>query len=45
MQSAQTDQNVFAGLKAGKEAINQLQSEMNIDQMEDLQDEIKEQMD
>ena len=45
IEGAVTDQKVFTGLKAGKDAINQLQSEMNIDKMEDLQDEIKEQMD
>ena len=40
MEGAATDKNVFTGLKAGKDAIQQIQGEMNMDAMEDLQDDI-----
>ena len=40
LQSGQFDQQVFEGMKTGKQAMEQLQKKMNIDEMEDIKDAI-----
>ena len=44
LQAMTTDQQVFAGLKTGQQAVEGLQKEVKLDQMEDLQDKIADQM-
>ena len=40
LQSSQFDSQVFEGMKKGKQAMEQLQKKMNIDEMEDIKDAI-----
>lgn len=43
MQGVHTDQSVMSGLKTAKSTMDQVRSGMNLDQMEDLLDDLKEQ--
>jgi hypothetical protein len=43
MQGVHTDQNVMTGLKTAKQTMDAVKEGMNIDQMEDLLDDLKEQ--
>ena len=43
MQGVQTDQAVMGGLKTAKNTMDQVRAGMNLDQMEDLLDDLKEQ--
>ena len=44
LESGAFDQNIFEGMKQGQAAMNQVQSKMNIDEIEDLKDDMAEQM-
>ena len=44
LQGAVTAQDVFQGLKTGTAAMDALNQQMNIEQMEDIQDKIQDQM-
>ena len=43
MQGVHTDQSVMSGLKTAKSTMDQVRNGMNLDQMEDLLDDLKEQ--
>jgi hypothetical protein len=43
IESSHFDQQVFAGLKTGKEAVEKMQEKLDVDEMMDLQDELLEQ--
>ena len=44
LQAMTTDHQVFQGLKTGQQAVENLQKDVNLDQMEDLQDKIADKM-